>query len=463
MTNFLTNVTTTDNGALTLKSSTDKLVDLFFIAGASRNIPEKDITNLFDEAYASDNILAMKLLFWSRDIRGGIGERRFFNIILNHISIIDNDLYKKISVLIPEYGYWKDYIKDENLKNIDFKYIRKQLIDEKNTLLAKWLPRKGPVFNNLFKELSTTPKELRKILVELSKNGIEQKICSKNFDSINYSQVPSLCFKRNSKVFYKFDETRFSAFIEAAKNGEVKVNASAIFPYQLYQKYKQSNYSTNEFDAIKVQWENLPNYIKDSKESFLPVCDVSGSMNGLPMDISISLGVYLSERNNSAFKDTVLTFSTTPTIEHLKGDIIEKFNSLINAHWGGSTDIEKTYNLILDYAIAQNVKQEDLPTTLLIISDMEFNNCTRNNFIYDDINITFNEKGYIAPKLCFWNVNGRVGNIPTTTKSKDIALVSGASPSIIQSLLSGGDFTPQGIMLTTLNNERYNLISEILK
>ena len=73
------------------------------------------------------------------------------------------------------------------------------------------------------------------------------------------------------------------------------------------------------------------------------------------------------------------------------------------------------------------------------------------------------EKGYIAPKLCFWNVNGRVGNIPTTTKSKDVALVSGASPSIIQSLLSGGDFTPQGIMLTTLNNERYNLISEILK
>jgi hypothetical protein len=381
---------------------------------------------------------------------------------MNHISVINNDLYKKLSILIPEYGYWKDYIKDENLKNIDFKYIVKQLLDEKDTLLAKWLPRKGPVFNRLFKELSFTPKELRKILVELSKNGVEQKICSKNFDGINYSQVPSLSFKRNTKVFYKFDTTRFTNFIEAAKNGEVKVNASAIFPYQLYQKYNQSHIP-NELDSVKVQWENLPNYIKDSKESFLPVCDVSGSMIGLPMDISISLGVYLSERNNSAFKDTVLTFSTTPTIEHLKGDIIEKFKFLKKAHWGGSTDIEKTYNLILDYAIAQNVKQEDLPTTLLIISDMEFNSCTRNNFIYDDINLRFNEKGYTAPKLCFWNVNGRTGNVPTTSTSKDVALVSGASPSIIQSLLSGGDFTPQGIMLTTLNNERYNLISEILK
>lgn len=191
MSNFLSNVTTTNNGALTLQSSTSKLVDLFFIAGASRNISEGEIIHLFNEAYHENKNIALKILFWSRDIRGGAGERRFFNIILNYISQTNKDLYNKLYKFIPEFGYWKDYFNNIDKKeNIDYDLLISEL-NNKNSLLAKWLPRKGIIFNTLFKKLNYTPKQLRKLLVELS-NTTEQKVCSKNFDSINYEQVPIL-------------------------------------------------------------------------------------------------------------------------------------------------------------------------------------------------------------------------------------------------------------------------------
>lgn len=180
-------------------------------------------------------------------------------------------------------------------------------------------------------------------------------------------------------------------------------------------------------------------------------------MSGLPMDISISLGVYLSERNKSAFKDTFITFSADPTIHTLTGDIINKFKYLRKAPWGMNTNIDKTFDLILNLALSQNVKQDDLPTNVLIISDMEFDNCGT-NFTYNNIVKKFEKHGYKTPKLVFWNVNGRIGNVPVSKNTQNVGLVSGASPSIIKNLLGGKDFTPQGIMLDTVNNERYNFV-----
>jgi hypothetical protein len=222
-------------------------------------------------------------------------------------------------------------------------------------------------------------------------------------------------------------------------------------------------------DAITEQWNALPNYMEGSKENILPVCDVSGSMQGLPMEVSISLGIYISERNEGTFKDAFITFSSQPTMEYLQGDVWERARQLSMANWCMSTDLEATFDLVLDSAVRDNVPQSQMPTKLLIISDMEFNQATGGGY-WDSNNSDWNptamemvkEKyknaGYEMPGIVFWNVNGRMGNVPTKADTENTALVSGFSPAILTSVLGGELPTPLEVMFQTLNNERYKRI-----
>jgi hypothetical protein len=207
---------------------------------------------------------------------------------------------------------------------------------------------------------------------------------------------------------------------------------------------------------VLAQWINLPDYVGEG--SFLPVCDVSGSMLGLPMEISVSLGVYLSERNKGLFKDAFITFSEDPKLQYLTGNVIERFNQLNRAEWGMSTNLQAVFDLVLNKAIENRLSQSDLPETILIISDMEFNSACRNRTNFEVIQDKFEAAGYKMPKLAFWNVNGREGNVPVSADTKDVALISGASPAIVKNVLAGKDFTPKGIMLETLLSERYEKI-----
>ena len=443
----------TNNGALTHSTSLDYCLDMFFIAGASRNITESYIILLFEKAYGQNPELAVKILFWARDVRGGAGERRFFQVIMKHLHATYPDVADQLAIHIPEYGYWKDVLATEkpNANNLD--WLSRKLVEEKDSLLAKWFPRKGPWFVAMHKYLDITPKELRTMLVKLTK-VVETHMCAKQWSSINYSHVPSIAMNRYRNAFFKHDNARMAVYIQDVLDGKVKINASAIFPHQLYQAAKKMG----NMDAILAQWNTLPDYMKDSTERILPVCDVSGSMMGLPMDVSVSLGLYISERNRGIFKDAFITFSEKPEMNYLQGTFSQRMRQLERADWGYSTDLEAVFQLILDKAVQHQLPETEMPTKILIISDMEFNEASRGETNLDTIRELYTEKGYKMPQIVFWNVNGRMGNVPAQTHDMGVGLVSGFSPSILKSILKGEIYTPQQLMWDTVMTDRYKRI-----
>lgn len=450
----------TYNGALTNSTSLNSIVDLFFIMGASREMPEEDIHLLLERAWGADRILTVKSIFHGGDIRGGNGERRFLRIALSWLFTKDKEIFYKIFDLVPEFNRWDSlfHIHTDEV----FELVGKNM---SNGLLAKWLPRKNQ-YNGFGRKLRSylglSAKQYRKAIVHYTET-VEQLMCDKKWADINYSHIPSVAFNKYRKAWYRNDESRFKAFVELAKTtlektGETLIKANAIFPYDIYKSYN----SGADKKSIDVQWASLPNYMADTNERILPICDVSGSMTGLPMDISVSLGVYISERNKSIFKDAFVTFSERPTIQYLRGTVTDRFAQLERAQWDMNTNLDAVFNLLLGKAIENNLTNDDMPTMLLIISDMEFDSCGRLT-AYDNIKAKYEMAGYTIPKIVFWNVNGRKGNVPVSSKTKNVALVSGAGPSTLVAVLKGGEeFTPTSIMLNALDNDRYNVISERL-
>lgn len=443
----------TANGMVTNSTSLNSNVDMFFLAGASRNMSDKDIQLLFQKALVENPEVAMKVLFWARDVRGGAGERRFFKVCAKFLNDNYKEYLEKVIKYVPEYGRWDDIFElDEKL----VLPLIKEGINNNNGLLAKWLPRQHDFANKVRKYLGLTPKEYRKLVVNLS-NTVEQAMCAKEWESIIYRTVPSVAMNKYRKAFFRNDADRFNNFISLVNEGKETIKADALFPHQLYQAFQRNENQK----AVEAQWNSLPNYIQDSTEKILPVCDVSGSMTGLPMDVSVSLGVYISERNKSIFKDAFITFSAKPQMQYLKGSLYERFRQLHNAEWGMNTDLESVYKLILNKAVENNISEDEMPTKILIISDMEFDQCARNNSdtALSMIQRMYSNAGYKMPEIIFWNVNGRIGNVPASFNSSGIGLVSGFSTSILKSILQGSIDTPEGLMLRSVMTERYSQIT----
>ena len=445
------NNSTTANGAVTHSTSLSYCLDLFFIAGASRSISDDSLIRMFERARGENINLAYKILFWARDARQGAGEKRFFQVLMSYVSKVYPLEYEQVSILTPEYGYWKDIFVIEKPNEDNLNWLSIQLDENPNAnLLAKWYPRKGEWFVAMHKYLKLTPKEFRKRLVDMT-NVVETQMCSNDWDSINYSHIPSIAMHRYNRAFYKHSPDRFADYIRDVNEGKQKINASVLFPHQLYQSLCNG---VNE-DAVVAQWNALPNYMADSTERILPVCDVSGSMSGLPMDVSIALGIYISERNEGIFKDAFLTFSEHPEMEYLEGSLSQRMRQLNASSWGYNTNLQATFDLILNSAIRENLSPDEMPTKLLIISDMEFDEATNNRSNLDDIRAKYNQSGYAMPEIIFWNVNGRMGNSPAQVHDQGIGLVSGFSPSILKSILKGKVYGPEQLMMDTVMSDRY--------
>lgn len=471
----------TKNGMTTNSTSLNSCVDFFFIAGASRTMSEKDIKSLFAAAFAEDSTIATKLIFWARDCRGGSGERRIFHVCFSYLLDFYPAVAENVITHIPEYGTWKDIFPYALNNDVAFNYVLSSLkshisSEKPDGLLCKWLSRKGPLFNKLRISLNITPKELRKVLVEGSKT-VEQQMCAKDWSGIKYSGVPSVAMNNYRKAFFKRDEERFKNFIEDVKSGKQKMNASVLFPHLLvealkpYNKQDQYNRNTyflttretdaNVINAIDAQWSQLPNYLEGSTEKILPVCDISQSMennNSLPMNVSVAMGIYVSERNQSIFKDAFVTFSNKAKMHYLKGTLSEKIRQISEDNM--STNLESVFNLLLDKAVENNVAAEHMPTKLVIISDMEFNAISGNPSAtaMDMIRDKYANAGYEVPGIVFWNVNGRKENNPVKFDEKGTGLISGFEPSILKSVL-GGEITPVSIMMKAIGGERYEKIS----
>ena len=457
---MFSNDTLTNNGAVTHSTAGNFCVDLFFVAGASRNMSEEDIIKAFIRAYREDRVTAIKILFWARDARGGAGEKRFFQLIMRSILISFPDVYEQIAIHIPVFGYWKDIFIIERPTDNTLNWLDHQLKENENAnLLAKWFPRNGEWFVAMHKYLKVSAGSFRRMLTSMS-NTVEQKMCANEWETIQYSQVPSVAGKIHSKSFSKHDGIRYNSYITDVMEGKQKMNASVLFPSDLVNKITAFRWDEDDnISAYDAMWKSLPNYMEGCTERILPICDVSGSMQGTPMDVSIGLGLYISERNEGPFKDLVLTFSEEPQFHMVQGNTLsERVVNLRGANWGMNTDLGKTFFMLLDRAVAGNVAQEDMPTKLLIISDMEFDAACGIRTNFDYIKDMYAQAGYQMPGIIFWNVNGRLGNVPVKTNTPNTALVSGYSPSIIRSILGGDELSPLAVMLKTINSDRYSCI-----
>jgi len=458
---MFSNDSVTNNGAVTHSTAGNYCIDLFFIAGASRNMSEEDIIKAFIRAYREDKTVAVKILFWARDARGGAGEKRFFQVIMRSILISFPEIYDQLAIHIPTFGYWKDIFIIERPTENTLNWLKHQLKENENAnLLAKWFPRKGEWFVAMHKYLNLSAGAFRRMLTSMS-NTVEQKMCANEWKTIQYSTVPSVAGKRYSKSFHNHDGIRYGSYISDVMEGKQKMNASVLFPSDIVNKITAFRWDEDDNTmAYDAMWKSLPNYMEGCTERILPVCDVSGSMQGTPMEVSIGLGLYISERNEGPFKDLVLTFSESPQFHMIQGNTLsERVVNLRQADWGMNTDLAATFRVLLQRAVDGRVAQEDMPTKLLIISDMEFDQACGIRTNFDYIKDLYAHCGYEMPGIIFWNVNGRLGNVPVKTNTPNTALVSGFSPSIIRSILGGDELSPLAVMMKTINSDRYKCIT----
>ena len=459
------NVTLTDNGMVTNNTTLNKCVDLFFSIGSMRGKSKDKVVKVFEEAFNENPLVASKVLFWARDVRGGSGERKVFRDVISSLTTNSPQTVRKNIALIPEFGRWDDVLVlfGTELEDDMYSLIRTALTNG-DGLCAKWMPRKGVIANGLRKLFKVTPKQYRKMLVELT-NVVETKMCARDWESIDYSKLPSLASSRYQKSFKRNDLTRYEEYKTALIDGTAKVNAGAVYPYDII---KSMNMGGDDVVNDK-QWESLPNWMEGSEERILPVVDVSGSMfcevGGNPnltcMDVAISLGIYISERNSGNFKDAFITFSEDPELQYLRGSLKQRLSQLRNAEWGMSTNLEKVFNLILTQAKNNNITEEFMPTKILILSDMQFNQAKRRDSLgaQSMIEEMYNEAGYKIPDIVYWNLNAKGGNFPVEFDKNGTALVSGFSPSILKSILGGKSMTPESILMDTVNDIRYSLVT----
>ena len=450
----------TANGAETYQSSLDANLDLFYMIGSSRG---KDISPTFEKAYQNNADLALRTLLFSRDIRGGAGERQIFRDLLVYLEANHPQVVFELLPVIPFYGRWDDLLefKTEAVRNAAFGFIAYALTEKQDGLCAKWMPRQATKTDNtahlLRQFMGLSPKDYRKLLVNLT-NVVEQKMCAGDWNAIEFSKLPSLASSRYNKAFARNAKESYDLYKQQLVSGEATINASAVYPYDIIKTIKVGG----EKEVAVAQWNSLPNYL--GEDFILPMVDVSGSMDQPAgtnssvtcMDVAISVGLYLADKQTGAFKDMFLTFSENPQLQILKGDLNEKLNQLETADWEINTNIEKAFAKVLDVAVKGQVPQSEMPKYIMIMSDMEFDACS-DGTAFNTLKTRYEAAGYTLPKVVFWTLNARLGNSPATKDQENVALISGFSTNVLKSVLSAKNFTPVGVMLETLMSERYNM------
>lgn len=484
--NTLNNMSTmgyTENGAVKYTTTNSSVYDLFALGGAYRTRSDADIIKLFTNAFDENPKLAVKCLFYLRDVRGGQGERRFFRVAMTDLTNKAKSIesVRDLISLIPEYGRWDDVIYIyTNSKNYAVKsfiiellmfQLEKDIIDDNPSLLAKWMPSES-ASNSANKRLarefahkfSLTSRSYRTLLSFLRKkiNIVERKMSSNDWESIEFDKLPSKAGFKYRNCFSTRKETakRYLEFISDVRN---KVHSATLYPYEIVEKCWQARYgnmSDTEIMSLNKYWENLPNYFGTDSKSAICVVDTSGSMYGNPINVAISLGMYCAERLRGPFKDSFITFSAAPEVQKVQGkNIVEKVLNLSSAAWDTNTNLTKTFDLLYSIAVSKNTNPEDIPDSLIIISDMEIDSATHKGKPYlstmENVRQKWEEAGLKMPHLVYWNVNAR--NDTILDRGDNVTCVSGLSPVIFESVLSGK--TGIDVMLDKLNSKRYEKIT----
>lgn len=488
-----TNETLTENGAVAYRTTNSDLLDMFAVIGALRTRPSNEIIAKFTKAFAEDNLLAMKMLFYARNIRGGLGERRTFRILIKYMADFHTEIMRKNINLVPIFGRWDDLYEfvGTELEDDAFEIIKEQLsadITNLNkqksiSLLAKWLKSTSGVSIEsaklgklTAKKLNLSYKKYRKVLSSLRKqlNIVERNMSADEWNKIVYSEVPACAMKKYRKAFQKHELIAFKKYIEKVKIGEEKINAKTLYPYDILEAaglddvyYSRSLIMDSWDEVLEEQWKALPNYV-DGEYNILVMADTSGSMSGRPMATSVGLAIYFAERNRGPWHNRFLTFASEPSFVELKGSNLKEKVSCIPSIVD-NTNIEAAFDLVLKTAINNKLSQEDIPQAIVIISDMEFDEANgeygrpqqlidRRNKLMDEIAYKFQQNGYVIPKVIYWNAQSRQDTYHAVSENRNVAMISGQSVAAFRSVLIALDENPYNTMVETLNDEIYNVV-----
>ena len=492
-----TNKTYTQNGAITYKSTLSRVYDLFAQGAAMRGASDGDCCGMFAAAYKESPNMALKCLFYLRDIRGGQGERKFFRSCIKWLSIYHTKEMEHLIALVPEYGRYDDLFElfGTPLEAEMMGYIWHVIQKNEDHLVYKWMPSINASSKNtaergrkFAREFGLTEREYRKMLTEGRRycNLVETLMSQNRWNEIEFNKLPSRAGILYSKAFARREETRerYRLFM---LRPQTKVNAGALYPYDVVAKavdlmdsgsyWRQKRIpqlDDPERLAVNKYWDNLTDYFKDASLNALCVCDTSGSMTSgygnnsriAPIDVAIAIALYTAERAKGPFQDHFISFSSRPQLIEVEGaDFCDKVDRIYRQNLCENTNIEATFDLILNTARENHLKQEELPENIIIISDMQFDqargwNSSSRTTLMEEIVNKWEYHGYRMPKLIFWNVNAdtHAGNIPMKDEEY-ITFVSGASPVILEQVLKGK--TGIDVMFDKLMSPRYEAIHSI--
>ena len=502
-----TNIGYTENGAIKRNTTKSDLLDMFAMGAAYRSRSDEDVILMFRNAYAENPVYALKCLFYLRDIRGGQGERRFFKVAMQDLARQDTVAAKRNLELIPEFGRWDDLylFVGTPLENEMFHFLKKQLALDLTcktpSLLAKWLKSENTssvksrtLARKTRIAFDMSHKQYRKTLSLLRAriNVLERLMSAGQWDKIEFDKIPSRAGMIYKNAFARHDIERMKneavqSYADFAKDTTTKVNAKALYPYEcvaeafkamrggIYGYPRKVDLDDTNRLMVNKYWDNLEDYFKGASFNGMAIVDTSGSMCGYgadaPINVAISLGLYCAEKAKGPYNGHFITFSSYPTFVKTEGvDFCDKVIRMSQADWGGSTNVEAAFDMMLDVAIKNHLSQDDIPQNLIIISDMEFNMCVTsgstssshwrgfeiaNDTLFEAMAKKWRAHGYVMPKLIFWNVDARHDNIAMRDDG-NVSYVSGMSPTIFQQIMSGK--TAADLMYEVLDQDRYSII-----
>lgn len=480
-----TNQTVTEKEAKTYSTSGSNCLDLFATIGALRNNNANDVINRFHSAFIEDRALAMKILFYARDVRGGLGERQTFRIILKWLANNYKEEVVRVLSNIPEFGRYDDLLClfDTNCEQEALAFIKQQFekdlqaTDNNVSLLAKWMPSINATSyitksnaRKIVKYLKISYETYRKSLAMLRKKikNIENNLREMDY-SFDYEKQPSAAMFKYRSAFTRNDKERYDAFLNDVQDGKKVLHTGSLLPYEiirpLISNYKcnvDNNVSLAEQKSIDVTWNTLKDFTNG--DNVLVVADGSGSMYSgykiQPITVASSLAIYFAERNKGTFHNHFISFSDRPRLIEIQGTTIyEKMRSVLKHNSAGTTNLKGVFDLLLDTALKNSLSQDELPTRIYIISDMEFDIGTKNNDLtnFEVAKKMFADHGYQLPEIIFWNVDSRNLQQPVTKNEQGVALVSGCTPRLF-SLVSKGVTSSYDMMMTIIGNGRYDCI-----
>ena len=474
--------TRTENGAVALNTTGDARLDFFGVAGSLRTAQKERVERLFAEAWKEDPLFATKIAFYARDVRGGLGERQTFRTLIRYMAKHHQEALRPNLDLIGVYGRYDDLysligtpMEDEMWAAMKKQFEEDRVnLEQGNaiSLLAKWIKTADASSENTRKlgiltaqKLGYSVYEFKRLVRAMRKQiGVVEALMSAGrWDEIKYSAVPSRAMMIYRKAFMKHDAVRYGQFINKAVKGEESIHSAALYPYDIVEKVAHFGWSgctITEDDVLEAQWRQLPDYVEKGTNA-LVIADTSGSMHGRPIAASVGLAVYFAERNTGAYHNMFMSFSGTSRIQILKGDTLaQKIGSIDMNDWQNNTNLKAAFEHVLEIAVRNHVSADEMPKSLIVISDMEIDYCGDKDWtFYEQMARRFRDNGYQIPNIVFWNVDSRHDVFHADKKRTGVQLVSGMSTSVFRQVMQCVGMNPVEAMEKVIGSDRYAAIT----